>query len=161
MTPAGEGGAGVDVHLNRAGGEDGADALPADPATLERAVRLALESADRPLRGEVSVTFLPADEMASLNREYLDREGPTDVVAFELGGGDALLGDVYVCPEVADRAADREGIDPREETVRLVVHGVLHVLGHDHPEDDRWSSPMYRLQERLVDRALSSREPGA
>lgn len=143
--------AGVVLHLNRldetAGvGED----------LLRRAARAALESARRPARGEVSVTFLPPEEIARLNREYLDRDGPTDVVAFDLGD-EELLGDVYVCPEMAERGAREAGVELREELARLVVHGVLHVLGHDHPEDDgRWSSPMFRLQERLVRRAIDS-----
>lgn len=153
MTDAG-GPADVVLHLNWTEEWEG---VRGEEELLRRAAETALASSDGPLRGEVSVTFLPADEIARVNREYLDRDGPTDVIAFELGD-DELLGDVYVCPEVAARAAREEGVELREELVRLVVHGVLHVLGHDHPEDDgRWESPMFRLQERLVARAL---EPG-
>lgn len=150
MTDAG-GPADVVLHLNRTEEWEG---VRGEEELLRRAAEAALASSDGPLRGEVSVTCLPADEIARINREYLDRDGPTDVIAFELGG-DELLGDVYVCPEVAARAAREEGVELREELVRLVVHGVLHVLGHDHPEDDgRWESSMFRLQERLVARAL-------
>jgi probable rRNA maturation factor len=60
---------------------------------------------------------------------------------------------VYVAPEVAARTAAELGISEEEELVRLVVHGILHLLGHDHPEgDDRYASPMFRLQEELVGR---------
>lgn len=108
---------------------------------------------------EVSITCLSLEEMAELNREHLGRTGPTDVIAFDLGGGGAsresggsVLGDVYVAPEMALRAAaSGEAVSAREEMIRLVVHGVLHVLGFVHPEiDERWDSPMYRLQEDVV-----------
>lgn len=136
------------VHLNRL---EAWEALEGREEVLRRAARLALDSADPPVRGEVSITCLEAPEIARLNRDYLGREGPTDVIAFRLDGDDELLGDVYLCPEVADRAAGEAGEGLLEEVVRLVIHGVLHVLGHDHPEDEgRWDSPMYRLQERLV-----------
>lgn len=146
--------------------------LPDDdePEPLEdavrRGVRLALEAgrpevgaedtADGPVReGELSVTCLDEEAMAALNRRWLDREGSTDVVAFDLGDGERLTGDVYLCPAVARRRAADAGVPFREEMVRLAVHGTLHVLGHDHPEgEERWSSPMFELQESLVARAL-------
>lgn len=128
-----------------------------------RGIRLALEAAGAPLRGEVSLAFVDARAMAELNRRWLDREGPTDVIAFDLGepGADGvreLVGDVYVCPDVAVAAsAEPGGPGPAEELVRLAIHGVLHVLGHDHPEDGtRWECDMYRLQESLLARALEA-----
>lgn len=144
----------VTLHLNRL---DEWDALGGAGPLLRRAIRLTLSEAGADRAGEISVTCLPAPEIEALNRRFLDRDGPTDVIAFELGEGGRLLGDVYVCPDVARSAAREVGIELEEEMVRLVVHGVLHVLGHDHPEDEgRWESRMFRLQERLVARALKS-----
>jgi probable rRNA maturation factor len=61
------------------------------------------------------------------------------------------VGDVYIAPNVARRNARAHGRSVREELLRLVVHGVLHVVGHDHPEDDaRYESPMWKRQERLL-----------
>ena len=61
------------------------------------------------------------------------------------------MGDVYIGYEQAHRQAGELGFDPEEELVRLVVHGVLHVLGYDHPEgEDRTGSPMFERQEALV-----------
>ena len=67
--------------------------------------------------------------------------------------GGALGGDVYVAPEVARENARRHGAGVREEVARLVVHGVLHVLGNDHPDGEaRTTSPMWRRQEALLAR---------
>lgn len=100
----------------------------------------------------LSVTVLDDAGMAALNGQYLDREGPTDVIAFALHDeGEAPFGDVYVGGEQAARQAKVYGVPPEQELVRLVIHGTLHVLGHDHPAGpERESSEMWTLQERLV-----------
>lgn len=109
-----------------------------------------------PEGGEVSFTCLAADEIADLNRRYLDRDGPTDVIAFPLSDPDLPpVGDVYLCPEVARESAGERGLPAAEEVVRLVAHGALHVVGHTHPEGEgRETSEMFRLQEEIVRRAL-------
>lgn len=101
--------------------------------------------------GELSISFVSEEEIRDLNRRYLGRDRATDVIAFDLGEEGALLGDVYIAPEVARRAAREARIPVAEEVLRLTAHGVLHVLGHEHPEgEERWQSAMYRIQERLV-----------
>jgi probable rRNA maturation factor len=123
-------------------------------ATLERAVRAVLEEA-RVERAEISLTLLGDDAIRDLNRRYLGRDRPTDVLAFSLGTGDEPLGDVYVGVEQARRQARELDVPAQEEIVRLAIHGTLHVLGHDHPEGvERADSPMFALQERLVARVL-------
>ena len=94
--------------------------------------------------------------MRDLNALWRGKRSPTDVLAFALTGpGRELIGDIYICPWVAAREARARGISRSRELLRLVIHGVLHVLGHDHPEgDERTDSPMWRRQERYV-RALS------
>lgn len=104
----------------------------------------------------LSITFVSARAIRTLNRRHLRRDRPTDVIAFgfrERGTAGAVVGDVYISPDAARASAKANGITVREELVRLVVHGTLHVLGHDHPETDaRVRSPMWRRQERLVRR---------
>lgn len=142
------------VELNRL--EHWSDEVPDLAELLERAARLAIGTSERRTGGSISVTLLSDDEIAQMNRRWLGRSEPTDVISFELGD-DELMADVYVAPEVARRRAAEAGVSLREELARLTVHGALHALGHDHPEgDDRWDSPMYRLQERLVARAAGS-----
>lgn len=102
--------------------------------------------------GELSLTLLDDDGIRTLNRDYLGRDRPTDVIAFSLHEpGEPVVGDVYVGYEQAARQAEAEGVELEEELARLAIHGTLHVLGHDHPlDEDRWASPMFRLQEEIL-----------
>ncbi|HEV7992415.1 MAG TPA: rRNA maturation RNase YbeY [Gemmatimonadaceae bacterium] len=113
--------------------------------------------AERVRDAMLSVAFVSDRRMAALNRRHLGHRGPTDVISFGFEPFDAsgdVVGDVYIAPGVARRNARIAKASVREELLRLVVHGVLHVLGHDHPEDDaRYGSPMWKRQERLL-RAL-------
>jgi probable rRNA maturation factor len=122
----------------------------ADCEELERAVRHTLASGGVE-NGEVSLTLLDDESIRALNRRYLSRNRATDVLAFALGPGPAVLGDVYVGVDQARLQASELGVPLEEELVRLAVHGTLHVLGHDHPEGSgREESPMFALQEALV-----------
>jgi probable rRNA maturation factor len=111
--------------------------------------------------GLVSIAFVTSRTIARLNRVHLGHGGATDVLAFALRSpfpGAALVGDVYIAPDVARRNARRWQVGVREELARLVVHGLLHVAGHDHPVgEDRETSPMWRRQERLLRRCLRMR----
>jgi probable rRNA maturation factor len=111
--------------------------------------------AERVKRAELSITFVDARAMARLNRQHLRHRGPTDIITFELApaADGTVLGDVYICPEIARANAIEHGTGIREELQRLVVHGVLHAVGWEHPEDDgRTTSAMWRRQEQLVGR---------
>jgi probable rRNA maturation factor len=92
--------------------------------------------------------------ISELNRKYLRRKGVTDVISFALKNparGAAIVGDIYICPDVARANARRQKVSIREETLRLVVHGILHVLGRDHPEGkERGASAMWLAQEEIV-----------
>jgi len=136
----------VEIHLN--GLQAWPQLLPLAPG-LGRAARAALATAAPPA-GELSITFVSDDEIARLNREWLGREGATDVIAFALDGQE-LAGDIYIAPDTAARNAAALEIGAEEELLRLVVHGTLHVLGHDHPDgEDRYEAPMFALQEELL-----------
>jgi probable rRNA maturation factor len=126
--------------------------LPA--ATVRRVVCAVLEGERR--QADVSVTFLGPVAMRRLNSRHKRHDRPTDVLSFALALPDGrLAGDIYVCRAVAVAQAKEAGVGIREELIRLVVHGVLHVLGHDHPETSgRERSPMWRKQERYVKKVL-------
>ena len=111
----------------------------------------------------LSITFVSASQIARLNRTHLGHAGSTDVISFALTNPpsapalQAIVGDIYIAPAVARANAARMRISVRQEIARLVVHGTLHVLGHDHPDGaDRTSSPMWRRQEQLLARLTSA-----
>ncbi len=120
---------------------------------VERWALVALETlvAETVTRGHLDLTFVDPGAMTELNRAHMGQDGPTDVLSFPLDGEDdigpgpeavgsdsppALLGDVVICPQVALAQAPDHCGDPQTEFTLLVVHGVLHVLGHDHAEPD-------------------------
>ena len=103
-------------------------------------------------RAHVLVTFLGLTRMRALNHEHLGHDRPTDVISFALPTPDGrLVGDIYICRSVAATQARTHRVPVRQELIRLVVHGTLHVLGYEHPEGGaRTRSPMWLRQERYV-----------
>jgi probable rRNA maturation factor len=126
--------------------------------TRVREAAVAALNAERVRNAMLSITFVGRAAMSEMNHRYLRHRGPTDVISFGLertGRRGAVIGDIYICPEVARDNAKRQGIPIGEEVLRLVVHGTLHVLGHDHPVGvSRMTSPMWQRQERILARVL-------
>jgi probable rRNA maturation factor len=122
---------------------------PLDHEGLVELARTTL-AAEGVARSELSLSFVTTEEMADLHRTYLGEEGPTDVLSFPLEESDEddvrILGDVVIAPAVA--AANRPQ-DPPAELRLLLVHGILHLLGHDH-EDEADRAEMWAKQERYA-----------
>jgi probable rRNA maturation factor len=122
---------------------------PLDHDGLVELARTTL-AAEGVARSELSLSFVTTEEMADLHRTYLGEEGPTDVLSFPLEESDEedvrILGDVVIAPAVA--AANRPQ-DPPSELRLLLVHGILHLLGHDH-EDEADRAEMWAKQERYA-----------
>jgi probable rRNA maturation factor len=123
-----------------------------------REAAVAALNAERVRNAMLSITFVGRAAMSEMNHRYLRHRGATDVISFGLGRTGkrgAVIGDIYICPEVARDNAKRQGIPIGEEVLRLVVHGTLHVLGHDHPVGvSRMTSPMWQRQERILARVI-------
>jgi probable rRNA maturation factor len=123
--------------------------LPLDDLTRLAAATLVGEGVPA---SELSLSFVGEDEIADLHERYLHEPGPTDVLSFPLDEEDVdeegvrVLGDVVIAPAVAAR----NNPDDRDAELRLlVVHGILHLLGHDHDEDDERAA-MWAKQERYA-----------
>lgn len=124
------------------------------PADVGQAV-IAVAEAEGIGSGEISITFVDAATISTLNETHLEQQGPTDVIAFNLAEPKTPLGDVYVCPEIASQSAEEHGIELREELLRLVVHGMLHIAGYDHPAGpERLDSKMFARQEAILSQIL-------
>lgn len=103
--------------------------------------------------GELTLTFVDDDDIAELNLEHMGTDGPTDVLSFPMDddaqpGVPRLLGDVVVAPGVAAAQFGDHAGTYDDEIALLVVHGVLHILGHDHAE------PVEAARMRDRERAL-------
>jgi probable rRNA maturation factor len=133
--------------------------MPLAPAGVAR-LAAAVVRAERADVAALSITFVGPARIRALNRAHFGKDRETDVIAFALGGAPAIVGDLYICPAVAAREARRAGTTLKDELRRLVVHGVLHALGYDHPHGAarRLTSAMWRRQERHV-RALGRLAP--
>ena len=122
----------------------------------ERLAAAALE-VERAPTGELNLLFVDEYVMTQLNIEHMEGEGPTDVLAFPIDADDALegglpvlLGDIVICPAVARRYAAEHGVALVDELALLVVHGVLHILGHDHAEPEETAYMKEREQALLA-----------
>ena len=129
---------------------------PLSVAGVRRLAAAVLKAEGSKLKA-LSVTFVGPTAMRRLNREHLGHDWATDVMAFgmtqAIGNRQWAIGDVYVCPAVAARDAKHFGSTPKAEVRRLVIHGILHVLGYDHPDGNhRTASAMWHVQERHLAR---------
>lgn len=100
---------------------------------------------------ELSIALVTDPEIHSLNRQYRQKDKPTDVLSFPLADDvcPALLGDVVISVDTATRQAHRRGHSLREEIQTLLIHGVLHLLGYDH-EVSRSEAIRMRKKEREI-----------
>lgn len=105
---------------------------------------------------ELNLTFVDVDEMTDLNVTHMGGSGPTDVLSFPLDDDKRdvfahqprLLGDIVICPEVVQKQAP---FDTEGEMALMVVHGVLHILGMDHQEDEE-AAEMKAAEQRHLSR---------
>ena len=117
-------------------------------------------------QAELSVLAVDVATMSSLHQQWMDEEGPTDVLSFPMdelrpGTDDedpepGLLGDVVLCPPVAAQQAAAAGHPTAQELDLLTTHGILHLLGYDHAEPDE-EREMFELQRQLLLTFLATR----
>ena len=115
---------------------------------------------------DVAISLVDEAAMTVLHEKWMDLPGPTDVMSFpmdELRPGrdgvdptEGVLGDIVLCPSVAERQAREAGHAPVEELLLLTTHGLLHLLGFDHAEPDE-KQEMFELQRQLLLTFLAGR----
>jgi probable rRNA maturation factor len=107
----------------------------------------------------ISVSFMSSGEMRELNRLYRGIDAPTDVLSFPLwegeelpeGWGEIALGDIVIAPDIVKDNASNANSSPERELFFVLVHGLLHLLGWDH-QDEEAESMMIERQERYLER---------
>lgn len=139
-----------------------------DEAALQRLAAFVLESLHVHPQTELGITLVDEASIEQLHLQWMDEPGPTDVLSFpmdELRPGRldqqtpaGLLGDVVICPQVAEAQAEAAGHDAETEIRVLLTHGMLHLLGFDHATPDE-EAEMFGLQRDLM-LAFSTSERG-
>lgn len=130
---------------------------PVDPAALREIAELVLREEHYPKESEVTILLVSDEEMSGYNARFLERDGPTDVLAFPLEelipgvapdhnpqGPPLVIGDVLIAPSYVRRSAAELGVTYEDEMALMAVHGLLHLLGYDHEDD----ADAHRMEER-------------
>jgi probable rRNA maturation factor len=133
--------------------------IAVDEAAIQRLITYALDSLHVHPDADVAVVFVDEAAMEQLHVQWMDEPGPTDVLSFpmdELRPGTeehetpaGLLGDIVVCPQVAQLQAEQAGHSLLDEIELLTAHGLLHLLGFDHAEPDE-EREMFGLQRDIL-----------
>ena len=107
-------------------------------------------------RAELSISIVDDAEIEALNQKYLNRNGPTNVIAFPMRTGQFsditphLLGDVVISIETAASEGERSGISLEERFTQLLVHGILHLLGYDHEKTKEEAENMGKKSKEIL-----------
>jgi probable rRNA maturation factor len=120
---------------------------------LKRIAQQILAAAGAP-DSELSLELIGDVRMRRLNRRYRKRDAPTDVLSFPMreanGPRTGLLGDVVISLDAADRQARAGGWSMEEELLRLLTHGILHLLGYDHERGPAEARRMRRKEQAII-----------
>ncbi len=132
----------------------------ADEKGLIRLAGFALEQLRIHPQSDLSIVLVDEDTMAHYHEKFMDLSGPTDVMSFPMDelrapaddedeAPQGLLGDIVLCPAVTERQAAENGRHADEEAEYLLLHGLLHLLGHDHAEPEE-KAVMFGLNDQLI-----------
>ncbi len=131
----------------------------ADEQGLVQLAHFALEQLRIHPQSDLSILLVDEATMSSYHERFMDLPGPTDVLSFPMDelrapeedeqAPQGLLGDIVLCPAVTERQAAENGRRPEEEAEYLMVHGLLHLLGHDHAEPEE-KAVMFGLNDKII-----------
>ncbi|MBG6213482.1 MAG: rRNA maturation RNase YbeY [Cryobacterium sp.] len=134
-------------------------AIPVDESAILRLAAFALDTMHVHADAELAIVLVDEGAMEQLHVQWMDEPGPTDVLSFpmdELRPGTeeqetppGLLGDIVLCPQVAQSQAETAGHSTLDELLLLTTHGVLHLLGFDHAEPAE-EKEMFGIQRDIL-----------
>ncbi len=99
---------------------------------------------------EVAVRFVGSEEGRGLNRDYRGKDYATNVLSFPYESGDRICGDLVLCKEVVEREAHEQGKCTEAHYAHMVVHGMLHLQGHDHETGSSDAERMEALEREIL-----------
>jgi probable rRNA maturation factor len=124
--------------------------------SLKQKAQAILDALDSP-KAELSILLLDDAQIAILNRDYLHREGPTNVIAFPMREGKfadlnpELLGDVVISLETAEKEGLAAGQGMPDRLSELLIHGILHLFGYDHENSEAEAEKMENKSRELLE----------
>ena len=137
--------------------------LDVDIDELRELAALVLSEEGYPESTEVAILLVSESEMAGYNERFLERDGPTDVLAFPVEtllpgvvpdldphGPPLIAGDVIISPAYVEQQAQKNGVEPEDEMALMVTHGMLHLLGWDHETEQEAEQMEQRERELLA-----------
>jgi metalloprotein, YbeY/UPF0054 family len=141
------------IELNNESGE------AVDTQRLVQLATFALDALRIHPEAELSILLVDEETMSAYHERFMDEPGPTDVLSFPMDELRApepdeepplgLLGDIVLCPKVTAAQAASMGRTPEEEADYLLIHGLLHLLGHDHAEPEE-KKVMFDLNDKII-----------
>lgn len=144
--------------------------VEADELGLVELARFALAELRIHPQAELSILLVDEATMAGYHEKFMDLPGPTDVMSFPMDELRApaddeepplgVLGDIVLCPQVTSRQAAEHGRSAEAEAEYLLIHGLLHLLGHDHAEPGE-KAIMFGLKDRILEAWAGHRSSGA
>jgi probable rRNA maturation factor len=133
-------------------------------AEIKRAVLLA-SKLEKKIKGSVEIGVISKKEIKDINRRYRGINKPTDVLSFAWQEDEFILsnpkkqpqnqplGQLYLCPEIIEEHAKRFEVTKKEEFFRMLIHGMLHLVGYDHDLPGR-AKKMFSLQEKILENIM-------
>lgn len=132
---------------------------------LTRAAEISLLDLGMASNCELSLVFVDDEEIAEINESYLGHVGPTNVISFAMQEGelppdlkDVLLGDIIISTDTAAREATEGGITTDERILQLMLHGILHLCGYEHVNDEVEAQVMEKRGQELLAKAAKELE---
>jgi probable rRNA maturation factor len=123
---------------------------------IQQTVKVILGALNCP-DGEISILIVDDPQIEKLNQKYLNRTGPTNVIAFPMREGEfshlspQLLGDVVISTDTAAKEAQNSGMRMKQRFNELLVHGILHLFGYDHETSNQAARKMEKKSRELLD----------
>jgi len=130
-----------------------------DSRKLRTVLRKILTELELP-EAELSILFVGDERIRVLNRQYLQRDKPTNVLAFPMREGESsgfqphLLGDLVISVETAKRQSKQFGLNEMSMVTLLMIHGILHLVGYDHERSKKEAQHMALKQKHLLQKVL-------
>jgi probable rRNA maturation factor len=111
---------------------------------LERVAEKTLKTIDGNKLGDISLVFVDKKKIQQINKEYRRKNEPTDVLSFE------GLNEIFICPAIVRNQAERMEVSFKNELMRVLVHGILHLAGYQHEKTRKDADKMKQLEDKIL-----------